>query len=248
MQNEVEAPCKLCNKTAQLRYSHILPEFLYLSLYDEKHRAMRVTSDSEEKDEFIQKGIRDYLLCSECETQLSRYERYAAPIIKSIPTISADPSGNFFVISPVDYSPFKLFQMSLLWRSSIAQTPEFSDVSLGENDEIMRKMLYEENPGQSDDYGCMMIAIQNTKYLERIIWSPVRDVVDGYVCYRFQTGGIFWYFFPFNGSYPPSIKELFLSQIGVLRIVVAPWSEQQITGRIAGLIAEKMRSQRKQSA
>jgi len=70
--------CKLCKKEAELRYSHILPEFLYSGVYDELHRTLEITPDDERT---IQKGIREYLLCQKCETKLSRYETYAAKLL-----------------------------------------------------------------------------------------------------------------------------------------------------------------------
>jgi len=234
----------MCHKIANLRYSHVLPEFFYLLMYDEKHRAIRVTSEPSEKQRFIQKGEREYLLCEDCETHLSGYERYAAPIIKSIPSIPPDPSGQFYPVPCVDYPQFKLFQISLLWRSSVAEGPVFAKVNLGCHEEILRRMLLEENPGQPDEYGCMMVAIQKTKYLERMLLSPFRDTIDGHTCYRFVTGGLFWYFFFSRDSSPVWARKIFLNESGTLRILVAPWPEHQIVADadIAGLIAEMMSS------
>jgi hypothetical protein len=60
--------CKLCQLEKQLRRSHILPEFMYENLYDEKPRRFHTlnidlddTSKSSKKIE--QKGIREFLLC-----------------------------------------------------------------------------------------------------------------------------------------------------------------------------------------
>ena len=58
--------CRLCRRESNLRFSHILPEFFYLPMYDELHRTMSVSSD--EKEKLVQKGFREYLLCQECET------------------------------------------------------------------------------------------------------------------------------------------------------------------------------------
>lgn len=60
--------CKLCGREAELRRSHIFPEFLYLALYDEKHRAVSVSPVPGEEDRLVQKGLRESLLCQACET------------------------------------------------------------------------------------------------------------------------------------------------------------------------------------
>jgi hypothetical protein len=133
--------CKLCKKEAKLRYSHILPEFFYSNMYDEKHRALKVASD--EKERYFQKGIREYLLCQECETKLSRYEGYAAKLIREIPNFSPDTSGLFLYSENVDYLRLKLFQLSIIWRASISKDRMFESVKLGRHEEKIRKMLDE---------------------------------------------------------------------------------------------------------
>ena len=79
--------CQLCLKESELRNSHILPEFFYLSTYESRdaHRTLEITHDAERT---IQKGLREYLFCQECETKLSRYEGYAAKLIRNIPNIT----------------------------------------------------------------------------------------------------------------------------------------------------------------
>lgn len=57
----------------ELRKSHILPEFFYVETYDEKHRAIQVTSQPGEKEMFIQKGEREKLLCGDCELHIRLY-------------------------------------------------------------------------------------------------------------------------------------------------------------------------------
>ena len=67
--------CKLCNEMREIRYSHFIPEFLYLGIYNEKHKGLMFSNspDSQRRKE-IQKGYREYLLCDSCENQFSKYE------------------------------------------------------------------------------------------------------------------------------------------------------------------------------
>src|SRR5215208_423205 len=132
--------CKLCKAKVELRYSHILPEFFYLSLYDELHRTMFVPSD--EKEKLAQKGVREYLLCQACETKLSKYEGYASKLIQKISDFSKDASGLFVYSDRVDYRQLKLFQLSILWRASVSQEKMFGQVDLGpRHEERIRSML-----------------------------------------------------------------------------------------------------------
>jgi len=61
--------CKLCGATAELRQSHIIPEFVYRPLYDSKHRAITFPADSPAG--YLQKGYRAPLLCDVCEQFLN---------------------------------------------------------------------------------------------------------------------------------------------------------------------------------
>ncbi len=74
--------CRLCKKITQLKNSHILPEFFYQTIYDNKHRTIFDSSEKYSKARYQQKGIREPLLCENCEQQFSKYERIVAPIIK----------------------------------------------------------------------------------------------------------------------------------------------------------------------
>lgn len=212
---------------------------MYNNTYDEKHRAIKVTSIKGEKESYIQKGEREYLLCRECETLFCKYESYSARIIKSIPTLQRDRSGEFLKTLSVDYKKFKLFQMSILWRASISQSPLFASVKLGKQEERLRRMLLDSNPGRSHNFGCLMVIIQNTKQLKHIIWVPVKDDIEGKICYRFQIGELFWYFFitSFPKEYP--VRNFFLSEDGNLPVLIAPWKEEEVVQRITGLIAQK---------
>jgi hypothetical protein len=73
--------CKLCLERRPLLNSHIIPEFQYRPLYDDLHRFTTISSDPERTTKFAQKGIRERLLCGECEQRLSVWEGYSAGVI-----------------------------------------------------------------------------------------------------------------------------------------------------------------------
>lgn len=226
--------CKLCQNEKELCLSHIIPEFVYLPTYDEYHRFSMIPKG---KDKYEQKGIREYLLCNDCDgTIIGKWETYSSPIIKSIQDLKITQYGDQYVIQGVQYAEFKLFQLSLLWRASVASVKLFENVNIGKHEEIIRKMLLAEKPGLPEQYGCMMFVLDDTKYLHKTIWSPVEDTIDGFTCYRFLTGRIFWYFF--LEAYPKDARDFFLSPQGILHLVKAPWPESTVTKRISGIVAE----------
>lgn len=216
--------CRLCKKKAKLCNSHILPEFFYLNLYEE-HRILQITKDDEK---VIQKGIREYLLCQQCETKLSRYEKYAKELIQEIPNFSHDDNLGILYSANIDYPKFKLFQLSILWRSGISNHEAFVQINLGPHEEKIRRMLDEENPGSVSDYGCLMSIILDTKLLHKVLQSPVRfeKKFFSHNAYKFVIGNLTWVFVVSGHKVPLFLQELFLQESGLLRIIRSRRDEQ----------------------
>ena len=210
---------------------------MYLDLYDEKHRSLSVKSDASSKEVYTQQGEREFLLCGKCEGHLAEFERYAAPIVKSLLNLEAEHAAGYYSVKNIDYQHFKLFQMSVLWRASVASIEMFRKVALGPREEHLRSMILSDNPGTPEEYGCLMLIMEKTKYLHRIIWSPVTENIDGHTIYRFETGRLFWLYFLPNHKIP-AVAEYFLDKSGNLLVPIAPWSEEDVIKRLAGKIAE----------
>lgn len=116
--------CSLCIEEKELRNSHIIPEFFYKPLYDEKHRFNAIPLNSEQNKHFKQKGLREQLLCEECELQLSQYEDHVRRVYYGGTGIYIT-NGNPIKIEGIAYNKFKLFQLSLLWKSFCFKTRFF---------------------------------------------------------------------------------------------------------------------------
>lgn len=225
--------CRLCKKDTELRNSHILPEFLYSKLYDDKHRTMSISYD--EKEKYIQKGVREYLLCQECETKFSRYEGYAVKVITDIPNFLEHSSGRFVFQNNVNYALFKLFQLSILWRGGISTNKMFVNVNLHKHEERIREMLEKEEPGAFTDYGSFIIRMLNPQKLDRIIMPAMPERLYGHNGFRFMTGDLFWYFIVSSHKVGNSVQPLLFQEDGQLRIWNAPWNEHAVLNTISEL-------------
>ena len=223
--------CRLCLKEEKLCNSHILPEFFYLDIYED-HRSLII---SKEGEKVIQKGLREHLLCQQCETKLSRYEKYAKELILRISNFSRDENLGLLYSEDTDYSKFKLFQLSILWRASISSHMAFAQVNLGPHEEKIRRMLDEESPGRTTDYGCFMFTFLETELLKNIIQSPTRfkKKLYGHNAYKFVTGNITWVYVVSSHRTPTILKELFLQESGLLRIALARRDEYAEVLKIA---------------
>src|SRR5262245_27899960 len=124
--------CRLCRQLSVLQNSHVLPEWGYGPLYDNKHRmiALRAGGYRAASADYMQKGIRERLFCKRCETRLSRYEKYARDLLIGRKGLVLPPSRGQ-VVNRADYKPFKLFQLSLLWRAHVSKHQLFAAVDLG---------------------------------------------------------------------------------------------------------------------
>lgn len=224
-------PCALCQLNRELCKSHVLPEFIYEPIYDKKHR-FTVASFSEKdiSDNYSQIGLREKLLCKECETQFSRYEEYAKGFIFGGAKIKAVRSGNSIKITGLDYQNFKLFGLSILWRASITKQDFFAAVDLGPRHEgKLRIMLNREDPGTPSQYGCFLVGIEKEKddpnQLPLSIIKPTPYRYEGHNCYRFVFGGIVWMFFVSQHAIPKTFCDSFINEKGEMVMGLSKMNE-----------------------
>jgi hypothetical protein len=210
--------CKLCDEQGELCRSHIIPEFLYRPLYNHKHRCTGIVESGNKVKDVIQKGIRERMLCKQCEGRFSELERYAATVIRNLPSMTSLQPGAICNIV-VDYKKFKLFQLSLIWRCGVAKHQTYSSVSLGEKHESkIRNMLLNGHPGSALDYPVLYIRPRGRGSFEQYMLPPSRERKLNHVAYNFFMAGMYWIFF--ISSHTDQIKQYgsFLSEGGTLPI------------------------------
>src|SRR5262245_20501849 len=139
--NSNEGQCRLCLTEGSLCDSHIYSKFLYNALYDEKHRVYGVRPFLDSENAVLQQGLREHMLCATCEQHLSRYEGYAAKVLRNLPELGSKPPGAVVRVLGIDYTKFKLFQLSLLWRAGVTRQMSFREVNLGPHEERLRRMV-----------------------------------------------------------------------------------------------------------
>lgn len=212
--------CRLCKEDRPLRQSHIFPEWLYKPLYDDNHRFFVLSTDVKKKRGKRPKGIYERLLCGECEHRFSKWEEYARSIFYELP-LRVTEDGRAVVFSGLQYTPFKLFQMSLIWRASIASRPEVHRIDLGPHVERLRKMLFEGCPGKVYQYGSiLMLPALGQELMQQFLYPPesLPTKLDGHSAYRAVFGGLFWVFVVSNHANRFPHKEMFLSADGSLPV------------------------------
>lgn len=189
--------CSLCHEEKPLQQSHIIPEFLFGVLYDQKHRYNVLSLQSHQRQRMEQEGVREALLCRDCEQHFSKLERYASLVIKGgAPNVRRRKCGNILHVTGIDYAQFKLFLLSLLWRAGVAKSAYFQRMQLGPHEECLRAMLLASDPGPFNLYPCIFwgLNLKPNKTPEFMI-QPRKDRVCDYNTYHFVLPGLMLVYF-----------------------------------------------------
>lgn len=221
------AKCRLCQNDRVLCNSHIVLEFLYSDLYNDQHKLMGITGQGNKGWMLLQKGIREYLFCSDCEHHLN--ERYEKPFLQQwtidfpLPERMNQDSAHS---ATYDYQSFKLFHLSILFRSSVSSLPTFQEVNLGMHEERIRKMLISKNPGKDWEYPILAFAVLNGRgeVEKRLISCPISGRHEGHVAYGQIYGGAMWWLLVSSHR-----NDLFcragLQPSGQITMIAEPWNE-----------------------
>lgn len=189
--------CKLCHLDKTLCRSHVIPESAYGYLYDDKHRFLEV-SNFQKKVPKQQKGLRERLLCKSCEQHLNKYESYFADIWFQKKLIPDYIPENISTISGLNYSKFKLFHMSILWRAGISTREEFSSVKLGVHEDLLRQLILDDDPGNPNQYsifGYILVFPTSYKVIKPLVLPPTEVELDNIPGFHVVFGGVVWHYF-----------------------------------------------------
>ncbi len=220
--------CRLCLQEAELLRSHVLSEFLYSPTYErydparpKQGRMLEVPANLGKKIGYLQRGLRERLLCRTCEQHLSRScERYAAEVLKTMDETEIPAGESYAVVSGVEYQPFKLFLVAQLWRAGVASDPLWEAVQLGPHQERMRKMILEADPGKPHEYACALTRIPaSLDLLSRAVIPPITLKVKGHWWYDFIARGYTWTYVVSSHSKNAFEPWLRLSEDGDLPIL-----------------------------
>lgn len=220
--------CKLCGVDRELVQSHIIPEFAYAPVYDNKRRIAAVlrSADSNWNPKAPpQKGIRERLLCRDCEQHINANgEKYIAELLRGNIKVHHCRTEKFIYLRGVDYAKFKLFGLSVLWRAGIATHDMFRKVELGErHQEALRLMLRAADPGRPQDYPFVLSTLiyKDGRIVDDLISAPTRVRLNGHFVYRFVFLGLLWMFFVSSHQKPHRIRPAFPSQDGKVMLMVS---------------------------
>ncbi len=215
--------CKLCLLQKKLMKSHIFPEFLYSGMYNKHHKFLVVATDPATYTKRPSLGVYEHLLCDDCEQLLGTCETHAAQVLSGqIGKQTEVPDGR--AIEGLDYSLFKLFQLSVLWRCSVSTRPEFRGCVLGPHEVKLRQMLVESNPGGALDYPCLVTSSGIPDDIASQLITPPDETpskIDGHRVFRSIFAGLFWAWMVSGHTRRYMYPQYILSEDGRLPILNA---------------------------
>ncbi len=207
--------CRLCLEDKPLCRSHIISEFNYRPMYDDEHRFRILSSEPRKKTQFKRKGLRERLLCRDCESLISKWEQYVRNILYGGTGFYGRDDGAYHYVSGLDYGRVRLYYLSILWRMSISTLDMYKEVSLGPHEETIREMLLASDPGKPDQYGVVCIApVIDGQMFDDWILQPTYAIVQSHRVYRIVIGGLLYLFFVSSHSVPRELKDAFVSETG----------------------------------
>lgn len=202
--------CKLClKKTELLKKSHIIPDFMYQMIYDEKHFLYRGSAKNLDKMQTVPTGEYDSnILCKKCDNEIiGSYESYASGVFfgglpqNNCPTFKSGMINDIHatIFENLEYDKFKLFLLSMLWRASISKRKFFKNVNLGKDEEIIRNLLLSGKAGDDNRYPILISSFIGLKNIPSdVIGEPHNFDKNKMNGYAFLISGFFVAYFLSN--------------------------------------------------
>ncbi len=188
--------CKLCGQNKKLVAAHIIPRSFF-------HNAKGVSKSWSEARRYDTKDVKIWqsgfcdnrILCNDCERGFSNWDGYGYRVLGTPPGTQDFPrtqtQWEAFVIRDVDYTRFKLFVLSVLWRASTSSLPFFTRVQLGPHEATIANLIRKRDPGSEDQFQVVLARLVGQRY-PNVIYPP---------CWQRTPEGV-----NFNLLFLPSIK------------------------------------------
>jgi hypothetical protein len=191
-------------------------------LYDDKHRFYEISPIASKLDRLLQKGLRERLLCDECEQRLSRYERYASDVFFGDAAERPHRTRTGFLFTKLSYKPLKLFFMTLLWRLGVTSIRQVKSAKLGPHLERLRLLILGDDPGDYLTYPAMVFALTSDgRHAAGLILPPRHTRIGERHVWAFVIAGFLFQFFVSNRAPPKGLWGAFLQPNGSFPVHVA---------------------------
>lgn len=224
-----DSTCRLCgDSNVHLCKSHIVPEFLYKDLYNEKRYmlALREPNSPGRVRQMKWTGVWERLFCQSCEKHFN--ESFEMPFLKQWEPKPFPNRCEFFRTYhiTVDYESFRLFHLSILFRASVSTNLFFEEVKLGQHESCLKSLLLSCDPGEPEQFqlaGSIVIDPKSAKILP-IITRPTQFRYNSQRYFTMVYGGVEWWI-KLSSHKERGFEQIILDPNGHMPLSVASGSE-----------------------
>ena len=128
--------CKFCRQEKKLIKAHIIPRNFYLARKNDKY--ICINSKTGEYTYQQQGGYDSNILCGDCDNNiLGEFDKEGYRVLfgdfNKYQYVQIHPKYKIYQLdnSNFDYTKLRKFFISILWRASISQLEEWSNINLG---------------------------------------------------------------------------------------------------------------------
>ncbi len=227
--------CPLCTKEVSQfhKRSHIIPEWMYTSCYDEKHKLLEV-SRVNQKIVKKQKGLYSSFMCSKCEKETQKYDHYASLILTERSCNSDDYKSikrkyfseyyrgakiEYWKWEKIDFKKFQQFVFSVVLRTYFAGELNGIISLNGKHLDGLLGIYRDKSICDDFSYPILVTEYQEEDKLREHIMVPFIDKNEAHHIIKFAGVGYLFQVYISSHSKPRSVESLRLRADGSLFII-----------------------------
>lgn len=215
--------CKGCGEDKKLIKAHAIPEAFFRGLRDDEDPPRLLTDKDGKFPKKAPIGVYDKtILCRDCEDRFQGVDDYAQNLLlkKECDHVELKKNGKVvgYRVDDVDYARLKCFFISVLWRASVSDQDFYSKVRLGPYESEVKRLIWDNECGRSDQYSFVVSRFTDTK-IGRTILDPHRERWHGVNYYRLYLYGYVVYIKVDKRDSPTIMKHFEIQNDGPLFVV-----------------------------
>lgn len=220
-----EVTCRLCSERCvkePIRYSHIVPEFLYRPYYDDKGRLVAIDNTEPAPVQYIQKGFRYPLMCDGCEAFLNdEYEKPFKRLWTDRPPLPSIAFRRSYKLKVAEPQLIRLFLLSVLWRAAVCPVSPFAKVNIQAHEDRLAEMLRRRDAGLFSDYPIFAVLplLPDSRRVAPVLLTPYKIDFDEVSTIVLAFGGCIWHFMMTRGTKQIPFPQLVLTDEGAMRVL-----------------------------
>jgi hypothetical protein len=163
----------------------------------------------------------EHILCAACDGSLGRFDDYALSVSRRFPSEHVAVGERDFELSNFDGSAYLKFALSVLWRASISQRPQFQSIALGKYQDVARDVIF--GARSLSNFGAFRVIVTRPRSQYEIdpagfFTYPMRSALAGkWVSYQFALGGFRIITILDTRPLPPEFAPYIVNDGGTLR-------------------------------